>query len=89
MKTGFKQTRVTLRRCAGALAFTALSALCFGFDGAKAGEKQNTPLVLEMKIDGEIGPILVTYMQEGLADAAHRHAAVCSDLFGSYHADRG
>jgi membrane-bound serine protease (ClpP class) len=34
------------------------------------------PLVLELKLDGEVAPILATYMQEGLTDAANRHAAL-------------
>ena len=29
-----------------------------------------------MKIDGEIGPVLATYIEEGLADAERRHAAL-------------
>ncbi len=34
------------------------------------------PVVLELKIDGEVEPILATYIEEGLADAAQRHAAL-------------
>ena len=34
------------------------------------------PLVLELKLDGEVEPILATYIDEGLADAAQRHAAL-------------
>lgn len=34
------------------------------------------PLVLELKIDSEIQPILATYVDEGLEDAAKRHAAL-------------
>jgi membrane-bound serine protease (ClpP class) len=43
---------------------------------ARAQEKQAGPLVLDMKIDGEIGPVLATYIEEGLADAAKRHASL-------------
>lgn len=35
-----------------------------------------TPLVLELKLDGEVAPILATYIDEGLADAERRHAAI-------------
>jgi membrane-bound serine protease (ClpP class) len=35
-----------------------------------------TPLVLELKLNGEVEPILATYINEGLADAAQRHAAL-------------
>lgn len=36
----------------------------------------SSSLVLELKIDREIEPVLATYMDEGLADAARRHAAL-------------
>lgn len=34
------------------------------------------PLVLDLHIDGEVGPILATYIDEGLSNAASRHAAL-------------
>jgi membrane-bound serine protease (ClpP class) len=34
------------------------------------------PLVLELKLQSEVEPILATYIDEGLADAAQRHAAL-------------
>src|SRR5207302_2475053 len=34
------------------------------------------PFVLELSLDGEVEPILATYIDEGLADAARRHAAL-------------
>jgi membrane-bound serine protease (ClpP class) len=34
------------------------------------------PLVLELKLDGEVEPILANYIDEGLADAAQHHAAL-------------
>jgi len=43
---------------------------------AAAPEAQSTPLVLELKLDREVEPILATYIDEGLADAAHRQAAL-------------
>src|SRR5437667_1473916 len=36
----------------------------------------SSPLVLELRLDGEVEPILATYIDEGLADAARRHAAL-------------
>jgi len=36
----------------------------------------STPLVLELKLDGVVAPILANYIDEGLADAANRHAAL-------------
>jgi membrane-bound serine protease (ClpP class) len=43
---------------------------------ATAPEGQSSPLVLELKLDREVEPILATYIGEGLADAAHRQAAL-------------
>ncbi len=41
-----------------------------------ADEHPSAPLVLELTLDGEVEPILATYIDEGLADAAKRHAAL-------------
>jgi membrane-bound serine protease (ClpP class) len=41
-----------------------------------ASDSPATPLVLELKLNGEVEPILATYIDEGLADAAQRHAAL-------------
>jgi membrane-bound serine protease (ClpP class) len=41
-----------------------------------ADEHSPGPLVLELSLDGEVEPILATYIDEGLADAAKRHAAL-------------
>jgi membrane-bound serine protease (ClpP class) len=43
---------------------------------ATADEHSAGPLVLELSLDGEVEPILATYIDEGLADAARRHAAL-------------
>ena len=43
---------------------------------ATADEHSSSPLVLELSLDGEVEPILATYIDEGLADAAKRHAAL-------------
>ncbi len=76
MKFASKSVNATLCRWAGVSAFAVLVGICLGLQGAQAQEKQSRPLVLEMQIDGEIGPVLVTYIEEGLADAAHRHASL-------------
>src|SRR5256886_700594 len=39
-------------------------------------ERAGAPLVLELKLDGEVEPILATYIDEGLQDAANRHASL-------------
>ncbi len=41
-----------------------------------AAEPQAAPLVLELKLDGAVEPILATYIDEGLADAAKRNASL-------------
>ena len=41
-----------------------------------ATDNPPAPLVLELKLDGVVAPILATYIDEGLADAARRHAAL-------------
>ncbi len=42
----------------------------------RADERSAGPFVLELSLDGEVEPILATYIDEGLADAARRHAAL-------------
>jgi membrane-bound serine protease (ClpP class) len=53
-------------------------ALCFGAWNTKsvAADEANAPLVLELRLDGEVEPILANYIDEGLAAAAQRHAAL-------------
>jgi membrane-bound serine protease (ClpP class) len=41
-----------------------------------AEEHPSSPVVLDLKIDGEVEPILATYIDEGIADADRRHAAL-------------
>lgn len=41
-----------------------------------ADQHSSSPLVVELSIDGEVEPILATYIDEGLADAAKRHASL-------------
>jgi membrane-bound serine protease (ClpP class) len=40
-------------------------------------EQHNTqPIVMDLKLDGEVEPVLATYIEEGLADAARRNASL-------------
>lgn len=60
------------------VASPALALLAGGriwLNAAPAGE-HGTPLVVELKLDQEVEPVLATYIDEGLADAARRHAAL-------------
>jgi len=58
-----------------------LCALCPGaifllMPEVAADEHSSSPLVLELRLDGVVDPILATYIDEGLAEAANRHAAL-------------
>ena len=46
------------------------------FPSASADEHASNPVVVELKIDGEVEPILATYIDEGITDAANRHASL-------------
>jgi membrane-bound serine protease (ClpP class) len=43
---------------------------------SQADEHPTGTFVLELKLDGEVEPILATYLDEGLSDAARGHAAL-------------
>ena len=63
---------------------SALTILCAGFiaaaflglPSATADEHSANPVVLRLNLDREVEPVLATYIDEGLADAANRHAAL-------------
>jgi membrane-bound serine protease (ClpP class) len=44
--------------------------------GVIASENQVRPLVFQLKLDGVVAPILANYIDEGLAEAARRNAAL-------------
>ena len=70
------KNRVTvLLTCLIAVLAPLVIALCLAPLAAVADEHA-APLVLELKLDGEVEPILATYIDEGLADAANRKAAL-------------
>src|SRR2546425_2115613 len=61
------------------LAFSPLFLMLSGallrqLPSVRADEHSTGPVVLELGLDGEVEPILATYIDEGLADAARRHA---------------
>jgi membrane-bound serine protease (ClpP class) len=43
---------------------------------ATADEHSTNPVVLQLNLDREVEPVLATYIDEGIADAANRHAAL-------------
>ena len=56
----------------GALLVVAFSLI----PSATADEHLANPLVLQLSLDREVEPVLATYIDEGIADAASRHAAL-------------
>src|SRR3979490_2915345 len=56
-------------------ALCSIALLSF-FSHVSADEHASNPVVLELKIDGEVEPILATYIDEGITDAANRHASL-------------
>ncbi len=68
-------TQLNLRMLLIAAVLPFLAALCLAPLAAVA-EEHSSPLVLELKLDGEVEPILATYIEEGLVDAANRKAAL-------------
>jgi membrane-bound serine protease (ClpP class) len=55
-----------------ALVFLLLSAAPLGANDEHAAR----PLVMDLSLDGEVEPVLATYVDEGLAEAARRNAAL-------------
>ena len=54
-----------------------LAVLLLHMRSVRADEhSSSTPFVLDLNLDGEVEPILATYIDEGLADAARRHASL-------------
>jgi len=56
--------------------FSVILVLGIGLLHAATPAERSAPLVLELKLDREVQPILATYIDEGLADAARRQAAL-------------
>jgi membrane-bound serine protease (ClpP class) len=77
--------RVVQRFCgAGFFGAGALSILCgaciaatfLALPSATADEHSANPLVLQLNLDREVEPVLATYIDEGIEDAASRHATL-------------
>jgi membrane-bound serine protease (ClpP class) len=56
-------------------AFSAATALLL-LPSATADEHSGNPLVLRLDLDREVEPVLATYIEEGIDDAASRHASL-------------
>lgn len=69
------------QRSTASLAFIFLFSVCTLFlptfaTKSCAADSNAAPLVFQLKLDGEVEPVLATYIDEGLADAARRHASL-------------
>jgi membrane-bound serine protease (ClpP class) len=71
---GFVRKNVLPRRALflAAAAFT----LFFAWPTCADEHPSSVTTVLDLSLEGEVNPILATYIDEGLADAANRHAAL-------------
>jgi membrane-bound serine protease (ClpP class) len=58
----------------GALVCAMSSLVLMMLPSATAEEHPRNSVVVDLKLSGEVEPILATYIDEGLADAAQRHA---------------
>ena len=77
--------RLVQRFCGSRVFRASMSAILCGvfvavaflvLPSATADEHSANPLVLELSLNREVEPVLATYIDEGLADAASRHAAL-------------
>ena len=62
-------------------ALTILCCVCVApafleLPAVTADEHAANPVVLQLNLDREVEPVLATYIDEGIADAANRHAAL-------------
>src|SRR4029077_6897583 len=72
----FFLTRSKLVAAPFLLGVLSAAAIFFPLSTATADEHASGSLVLELSLDGEVEPILATYIDEGLEDAARRHASL-------------
>jgi membrane-bound serine protease (ClpP class) len=56
--------------------FALVASFLLSFASLTHAATSAPSLVLELKLDGEVEPILANYIDQGLADAAQRHAAL-------------
>jgi len=75
-KYSFYAQRFALVVTSFLLCFLCAGAILLLLPTAVAEEHSSSPLVLELRLEGVVDPVLATYIDEGLADAANRHAAL-------------
>src|SRR5262249_18825007 len=59
------------------LAIAVISLLLLFLPAASISDEHSTePLVMDLKLDGEVEPVLAAYIDEGMAEAARRNASL-------------
>jgi membrane-bound serine protease (ClpP class) len=76
MRRAFYRLGLKLSTARLLLGVFSAAAIFLLLPSASGDEPSSSALVLELQLDGEVEPILATYIDEGLADAAKRHAAL-------------
>jgi membrane-bound serine protease (ClpP class) len=76
MRRAFRHPRIRVFSTAISIAAWSAAAIFGLLPQATAEESSSGPVVLELRIDGDVEPILAAYIDEGLADAARRNAAL-------------
>jgi membrane-bound serine protease (ClpP class) len=68
------------QNCAAGILFTAVAVVFVmmyaGAPTISAADEHAAPLVVELKLNEMVEPILATYVSEGITDAAQRHASL-------------
>jgi membrane-bound serine protease (ClpP class) len=67
-------TRRVATLCLGAVVLAMVLSVLAPLWPSRAAEEAHGSLVQELRLDGEVEPILATYITEGIADAERRHA---------------
>jgi membrane-bound serine protease (ClpP class) len=62
--------------CRAGILLMACGAALLWLPRTAADDHSAAPVVLELHLDDEVEPVLATYVDEGLADAASRHASL-------------
>src|ERR1700694_3850865 len=76
MKRSFYSKRSEFVAASFLLCVLCAGAIFLLIPSVAADEHSSSPLVLELRLEGVVDPILATYIDEGLANAASRHAAL-------------
>jgi membrane-bound serine protease (ClpP class) len=72
----FRSSRVLGRSALTFFCAIGVTAAFLALPSATADEHSGNPVVLRLNLDREVEPVLATYIDEGIADAANRHAAL-------------